>query len=108
MGYLSGAIKHITTQLRLRGGVESRVITGSYTVDRFTAQLLDLDGGLANRNVDLPAEGASAGLWFTIKNQGSTNNLVVRDDTPATVATLTPGQWAVVACDGTTWRVKAT
>lgn len=62
-----------------------------------------LDGGASDRNVDLPAEADNDGNFFHMRNAGSTNNLVVRDDAAATIVTLAPGARAHLICDGTTW-----
>ena len=68
-------------------------------------QLLDPDGG--HRDITLPAEEASQGLFFIIKNTaGGAENLVVMDDTgaPGTKETLGQGKWGIVMCDGTSWE----
>ena len=66
-------------------------------------QALDPDG--THRNVDLPAEEASQGLFFFIKNTaGGAENLGVRNDAGATKETLGQGKWGIFVCDGTSWE----
>ena len=78
------------------------------TFDSPRVQILDPGG--ASRNVDLPAEEESAGLWLFIANRGSAAEiLTIRNDAAATVGsldggtagtTMEAGMWF---CDGTTW-----
>lgn len=72
-------------------------------VSDLPVQRLDPDG--VNRNVTLPAEASSSNLEFTIYNaaNGSGENLVVRDDTPAIIATLAPGMGMKFFCNGVSW-----
>lgn len=66
-------------------------------------QALDPDG--SNRDVTLPAEEASQGLFFIIKNTANAGgeDLVVKDDAASTVVTLAQNQCSIVACDGSSW-----
>jgi autotransporter-associated beta strand protein len=70
-----------------------------------SVQYLDADG--VDRNITLPAEASSTDLIFTIVNvsNGAGEDLIIRDDTPATLITIGPGQGAKVSCDGTSWKV---
>ena len=64
-----------------------------------------LDPGGAARNVTLPPEADSAGLFFIIVNQADAAEIItVRDDTPTTVVTPTQNEVAVVVCNGVTWE----
>jgi hypothetical protein len=65
-----------------------------------------LDPGGASRDVTLPAEADSTDLLFCIYNaaDGTGENLVVKDDTPATIITLGPGMSGMFSCDGTSWK----
>jgi hypothetical protein len=59
----------------------------------------------AARNLDLPAEAASAGAYLFIYNaSGGAFALTVRNPAAATVATVAQNKAAAVFCDGTTWR----
>tara|TARA_R110000824_G_scaffold131567_1_gene293683 strand:- start:642 stop:950 length:309 start_codon:yes stop_codon:yes gene_type:complete len=67
-------------------------------------QALDPDG-TASFNVILPAEEASQGLFFIIKNTANagSEDLVVLNDAADTVATLTQNMLCICFCDGTSW-----
>ena len=70
-----------------------------------SAQFQSLDPDGSPRNVDLPAEEASQGLFFFIKNTaGGAENLVVRNDNGDTKETLGQGKWGIFVCDGTSWE----
>lgn len=75
--------------------------TRTLTPSSATVQYLNPDG--AARNVDLPAEADSNGLRFWIRNTGAGYALTVRDDAAATIATVNPGEWVDIICDGTDW-----
>jgi len=63
------------------------------------------DPGGSARNLVLPAEASSAGLWMFIANRADAAEiLTIQDDTPATVCTPTQGECAIVWCDGTVWE----
>ena len=105
MGYENSATKSLMQQLRLKGGVEAITLTGARTLTAKDANILFLDPGGASRDVTLPAEGESNGLLFFVYNEAdAAENLVIKDDGASTIVTLNQGEWAVVACDGTTWR----
>ncbi len=105
MGYSGSGFRPTRWQQRWQGGVDVTTLTGDVTVDAKTANILNLDPSGGSRNIDLPAEGDSDGLMLFIGNSSSTpgENLVVRDDSLATIATIEPGESALVACDGTVW-----
>ena len=91
--------------LRVRLGHNVEALTGTKTLTPQDAQfqMLDPDGG--HKNVDLPAEEASQGLFFIIKNTaGGAENLVVRNDAAATKETLANGKWGIFVCNGTSWE----
>jgi hypothetical protein len=67
-------------------------------------QVLVFDGGASARNVDLPAEAASAGAFLWIVNIGATAALTVRNPATTTIVSVLLGTGALVACDGTAWR----
>ena len=62
-----------------------------------SANIVALDGGVADRDVNLPAEETSEGLVFLIRNAGTTNSLLVKSDTPATIATVAAGFTALLS-----------
>ena len=64
-----------------------------------------LDNGAAVRNVDLPAEADSEGLFFFIKNiAGGAFAITVRDDAAVTQASIAQLESCICFCDGTTWE----
>lgn len=65
-----------------------------------------LDPGGVDRDVTLPAEASSTNQLFIILNtaNGAGENLIVKDDTPTTIATLGAGMAGVFSCDGTLWQ----
>lgn len=94
----------LPVMLSANGAYNVETISGSKTLDTTEPHFQKIDGGAADRNVDLVAESVGIdGFWFWIRNAGATNNLLVRDDTPTTLETLTPGDTCLVVCDGTAW-----
>jgi hypothetical protein len=91
--------------LRLADMVATKTISAAATITANSGHFVSLNGGAANRNVDFVAGSSEqAGMWFFVKNHGSTNNLVIRDSAASTLATLTPGQWAFFAYTGSAWQ----
>jgi hypothetical protein len=93
-------------QRSANGAVAVETLAGDRTVNARTdpdCLLLDPDG--VNRNVDLPVESVSDGLFYWIRNTGTgTRSLTVRDDSGVTtIVVLANGEAALVKCDGTTW-----
>lgn len=95
-----GILDKLSGQLWLQGGsgVGVATLTGNRTLDGTSAQFQSLTASGADRNVVLTALGArGAGQWFVIRNAGASNNIVVKkSDGSTTVATLAPGQWAII------------
>tara|TARA_R100000306_G_scaffold61433_2_gene64014 strand:- start:59 stop:409 length:351 start_codon:yes stop_codon:yes gene_type:complete len=91
--------------LRLALGHNVETLADAIVLLPQSAQFQALDPDGSHRNVDLPAEEASQGLFFLIKNTaGGAENLVVRDDAGATKETLGQGKWGIFVCDGTSWE----
>ena len=91
--------------LRVRLGHNVETLAGTKTLTPQDAQFQMLDPDGSHRNVDLPAEEASQGLFFIIKNTaGGAENLVVRNDNGDTKETLGQGKWGIFVCDGTSWE----
>ena len=93
--------------LRLDDMITTATISAAATITSNSGHFISLNGGASNRNVDFVAGSSEQeGMWFWIKNHGTTNNLVIRDGaaSPSTLATLTPGQWAVFAYTGAAWQ----
>lgn len=69
-----------------------------------TYNAFTFDPGGAGRNVDLPAEAASAGAFIFIKNTADAAEvLTIRNDAGGTICTPTQNESAVLWCDGTNW-----
>lgn len=78
-------------------GANVETISATKTLTTADPQFQRLNGGVANRNVDLPAPHAdNIGGFFFIYNSGATNNLAVRTSAGSTLATLLPAQGCVV------------
>ena len=91
--------------LRLRGGHNIATLSDAIVLLPQSPQFQALDPDGSHRNVDLPAEEASQGLFFFIKNTaGGAENLVVRNDNGDTKETLGQGKWGIFVCDGTSWE----
>ena len=93
--------------LRLRLGHNAEDLLGSaktLTPQDAQFQALDPDGA-TSYNVILPAESASQGLFFVIKNTANAGSeaLAVIDDGAGAIATLTQNMLCVCFCDGDAW-----
>ena len=105
MSYPTSATKNFDAQPRFRGGVAARTLTGAVTCDAATEVYCYWDPGGASRDVTLPAEETSSGLVFHFYNEADADeDLVIKSDGASTIATINRAGWAVVSCDGTTWR----
>ena len=90
--------------LRARLGHNVETLAGTKTLvpQDATFQLLDCDG--SGRQVNLPAEEASQGLFFVIKNAtASTHAITVKDDASSTVDSISAASFGIFACDGSSW-----
>lgn len=77
---------------------------GNLTLTKGHRQILGLDPGGSARDVTLPAENISKDFWFLIVNRAdAAENLVVKDDGGATIATLNQNEAGGFWCDGTAW-----
>ena len=65
-------------------------------------QILTPSGG--HRDVTLPAEEASQGLFFVIKNgAGATHKLIVKNDNTDEIDEIPHLAFGIFACDGSSW-----
>jgi hypothetical protein len=78
-------------------------LTGDVTVTVKYPAILSFDAGAAGRAVTLEAEAGAAGRVRFIINHGAANDLTVKNDAGATIATVTQDRGALVYCDGTAW-----
>lgn len=98
------SIDQVTTHLIEKDSIGVLTLSGDLELTAQHRKYLRIDPGGMARNVDLPAEGVSNGLVFVITNTAdAAENLVVRNDTPATVVTISQNESATVVCDGVTW-----
>lgn len=106
MAYTSEAPFQIRRHIQFLNGVNTETIGGTkqLTVSDSTYQFLN--GGALSRDVELPGE--DDGIYFWLKNTGSSNTLVVKDVSAATIITLAVGVSALVVCDGAAWAVMMT
>lgn len=99
VGVPSGGGTYIESSIN----VETLSGTKTLVVTDLPFQWLDPDG--SDRDVNLPAEADSTNQMFIILNtaNGAGEDLVVKDDSPATIATLGPGMMGIFHCDGSNW-----
>lgn len=73
-----------------------------FELDQYQAFSFDPNGSA--RNVDLPAEAGCEGVFVVIANAADdAENITVRDDADATVATVAQSEAVLLFCDGTSW-----
>jgi hypothetical protein len=97
-GVLSG------TQIRVSGGHNVETLTGAHTLASGDPVFQKLDPGGAGRDVNLPAEASSDGLFYVITNAAdAAENLTVKDDGASTIVTISQNEQATVVCNGTSW-----
>ena len=106
MAYDGSATKRLTAQLRLAGGFEELTLTGALILDATSANFLRIDPGGSARNVTLPAEESSEGLFFRIYNIADASEaLTVKNDGGDTIETFAQAEHGLVGCDGTAWKI---
>lgn len=95
-----GILQKLGGQLWLQSGLGVGVATlsATRTLNGTSAQFQSLTASGADRNVVFPALGGNgAGQWFVVRNAGASNNIVCKkSDGSTTIATLAPGQWAII------------
>lgn len=93
-----------TRALRASINVETLSATKTLVVTDLIVHWLDPNG--SDRDVVLPAEASSTDVMFIILNDadGAGEDLVVKNDGAATIATLGPGMTGMFSCDGTDWK----
>lgn len=103
MAYNNDAPFRVRKHIQLINGVNIDTLIADATLTVASSTFQILNGGAADYDVNLPAE--VDGIHFWITNAGATNNLVVKDLTPTTIATVAPGEGALFVCDGTAWKL---
>lgn len=79
-------------------------LSGNKTLTQASPTYQILDAGAANRDCTFPASPVT-GLSYFVKNNGASNNIVVKNSGGTTLATLTPGQKNSFVYDSTAWQV---
>jgi hypothetical protein len=105
MAFNSSSPDKVYRPLFIEGAANAtETLTGARVLVAGDGHFLKLDPGGASRNVDLPAEELSAGMFYFICNAAdAAENLVVRDDAASTIVTLNQNEAAWVACTGSAW-----
>lgn len=84
-------------------GASTQALTGNLTLTEDSPILHLVDPNGSNRTITLPA--AQLGCFFLIGNSGSANSILVNNSVAALQTTLTAGQGALLASNGSTWMV---
>lgn len=86
-------------------GQSTETLAAAKTLSPGDTQYQRLDPGGAARDVNLPPEGSSQGLWYYVLNlANAAENLVVKNDAGSTIVTISQNEAAMVVCDGTSWE----
>ena len=101
MAYTTGGRTPLRQQLQLDGGVQSLTLAADVQLDDLSANVLLINGTLADRAVKMPAANRNGSI-FRIVNTGATNALNLQDSTGAAIA----GATAALAVGAATWVVN--
>ena len=91
----------IPRPIRRKGFLNVETIVANKTLTARDSYIQVLDGGAVTRHVILPPE--LDGIAYQIKNNSSTNNLLVKNDALSLVATVAIGTSVIVVSDATQW-----
>ncbi len=90
------------------GLAHSATLSGDLVVTVKHPMILKLDPGGATRDLTFEAEAGCPGRVRWIVNAAdAAENLLVKNDAGATIATINQNESAVVYCDGTAWSLIA-
>ncbi len=107
-GYTGSSVNKFGRQMLLAlgdaSGIVATTISAAATFDETTAMISYVNGGASNRDVTAVSTCEILGMVKVFKNTGTTNNLVLKSSAAATIATLAPGEWAVITYDAAGWR----
>ena len=103
MAFNNDAPFRVRKHIQLINGVNVDTLIADETLTVASSTFQILDGGAADYDVNLPAE--EDGMYFWSTNAGATDNLVVKDDAAATIATVAAGEGALFVCNGTAWKL---
>lgn len=82
----------------------TQILSGAKTLVDSDPALHYLDPDGANRDVNLPAEADANHPFYIVNTAAAAFNLVIKDDSPATIATINQDEAGIFYSDGTTWR----
>ena len=100
-----GTIENTFFKNRVRYKVNTETLGATKTLIVTDSPVQFLDNGAAVRDVILPAEALSEGLFFFMKNTGGgANAITVKDDAAATQASILELESCICFCDGVTWE----
>jgi hypothetical protein len=91
------------------GNVISKTNTETLSTDKSLSisdsQFQFLNPDSTDRNVTLPDESSSEGMYFSIINTSNTYNLIVKDDSDSEIGVIGPQGSSVFYSNGTVWDV---
>lgn len=101
--YNSAQAFKVARHFEFKNGVNIESITANKELSYKDSMIQILDPDAA-RDVTLPAE--RNGAIFFIKNEdAAANDLTVKDQAAATIATVAAGEGSLFACDGSDWKL---
>jgi len=101
-----GIMNDLFALAAVKSAYYAATLTGDLTVDDTYPSMLGLDPGGTHRDVTLDAEATADGMLRLIVNKANAaENLVIKDDAGATIATANQDEAALVHCNGTAWSL---
>lgn len=97
--------KELDRHLALKNGLNVIALTGAITLSKAYGNFLRFDPGGATKIITLPAVATHSGINYWMYNSADAEgeNLTINNPAAATIATIAPGEWYHVMCDGSTW-----
>lgn len=92
--------------LALPAGFNGETLSGNKTLTIADGNFVRFDPGGANRDVILPAEEGTYGMFIFVANAAdATENLVCKDDAGNTIGTVAQNQTGLLVSTGTAWAL---
>jgi len=88
-------------------GENEEVLTAKKTLVLASERIQVLEASGGDQDVELPDEATAPGIEFFIVNKGGSNNLLVKDDSPALIGTVAPGEFKKFLCAGSVWYLQS-
>lgn len=104
--YASSILFSIDTALQCKGSVNSQTITDNMTIASYQSSSIQIVNNQAGapKTCMLPAVKDGVFFWI-VSSASSAQDINVNEPVGgSTLSTLTAGQAALVACDGTNWH----